>query len=99
MRFELSLFFHKLGLAKALVKKIKTMDPATWKTADLEKILSGDMAIRERKDQPVKVSINLMYKGTLVFSRHYDETDAGPDGKLGSFFSSLKGMGKVFLIK
>ena len=70
------------------------MDPYTWKTADLEKILSSDIAIRERMDQPVRVSINLMYKGTIVFYRQYDEDDARHDGKLGSFLSNLQGMGK-----
>lgn len=74
------------------------MDPATWKTSDLEKILSGDMAIRERKDQPVRVSINIMVKGNVVFYRQYDETDAGPDGKLGSFLSNLKGLGETYSI-
>ena len=69
------------------------MDPATWKTADLEKILSGDMSIRERKDQPIRVAIKLMYKGTVVFYRQYDETDAGPTGKLGTFFMNIAGIG------
>ena len=86
--------FPNKGLAKALVHKIKTMDPGTWKTADLEKILSGDMAIRQREDQPIRVSIKLMYKGTIVFYRQYDETDAGPEGKLGAFFVSIQSMGE-----
>ena len=70
------------------------MDPTTWKTADLEKILSGDMAIRERKNQPLRVSIKLMYKGNVVFYRQYDETDATPQGKIGIFLGKFMGMGK-----
>lgn len=46
------------GVAKGLIRKFKTMDPNTWKTADLENILSGDMQIRERPNQPIRVHVS-----------------------------------------
>lgn len=80
--FLIGLHMRVEGLAKALIRKFKTTDPAVWKTADLERILSGDMSIRERPDQPVKVAISLMVKGTVIFQRHYNEDDMKEGGKV-----------------
>jgi hypothetical protein len=86
------------GLAKALVKKFKSMDPQTWKIDDLSKILNNEMAIRERPDQPVRVKMTLMVKGAVVFSRCYDENSAKEGGNLHNFFNSLKNMGDEYMI-
>lgn len=86
------------GVAKGLVRKFKTSDPSTWKTADLTKILSGDMGIRERPNQPVRASITLMLKGTIILQRVYEEGSLSKDGKIGSFLSNLKGLGDTYSI-
>lgn len=86
------------GLAKAAVRKLKTIDPATWQTAELEKILQNDMNIRERPDQPIRVQIVVRAKANIMFMRSYDESDLGQDGKLGSFISNLKGLGETYSI-
>ena len=57
------------GLAKGLIRKFKTMDPSIWKVADLQKIFFNDMNIKERPDQPIRVSIQWMLKGAVVMSR------------------------------
>jgi hypothetical protein len=86
------------GLAKALVRKFKTMDPGTWKVDDLQNIFNNEMNIRERPDQPVRVKITVMVKGAVVFSRAYDEDSAKEGGKLHDFFSSVKEMGDDYMI-
>jgi len=86
------------GLAKGLIRKFKTMDPGTWKLDDLQNILSNEMGIRERPDQPVRVKITISVKGANVFSRAYDEKSAKEGGKLMEFFNSLSGMGDDYKI-
>ena len=86
------------GLAKGLIRKFKTMDPATWKTADLEKILGSEMNIRDRKDQPVRASVTIQIKGAIVLHRTYDETDAEQGGKLANFLENLSGLGDTYSI-
>ena len=66
------------------------MDPETWKTADLQKVLSGDMGIRERPDQKVNIQVTIRVKGTIVVHRQYDDSDAEEGGKLKTFFSEFK---------
>ncbi|TRY76606.1 hypothetical protein TCAL_03493 [Tigriopus californicus] len=90
--------FRLEGASKALIRKFKKIDPNTWKTAELEQIFNGDMAIRARPDQAVRASITLMLKGVVVFQRSYDDTDFGPDGKIGSFMENVKGLGDTYSI-
>ena len=66
------------------------MDAATWKLADLENIMKNDMGIRERPDQPVRVSFMVMLKGNVVFSRSYDDKDTKSGGKLANFFETFR---------
>ena len=93
-----TIYFRMEGLAKAVVRKFKKMDPATWKTEDLERILSGDMGIRERPNQPVRVQVTIELKGAVVFSRYYDENSASGEGKLATFLEGLKGLGDTYSI-
>ena len=86
------------GLAKGLIRKFKTMDPSVWKTADLEAILSQEMNIRERPEQPVRVSVMIMLKGAVVFNRLYDEHSTEQDGKIGQFVESLTGLDDTYSI-
>merc|ERR1711899_223061 len=86
------------GLAKALIRKFKTMDPGTWKVDDLQKILNNEMNIRERPDQPVRVKLYIMVKQAVVFSRAYDENSAKEGGKLHDFFQGIKNMGDEYSI-
>merc|ERR1712223_2015776 len=86
------------GLAKALIRKFKTMDPGTWKVDDLQKILNNEMNIRERPDQPVRVKLYIMVKQAVVFSRAYDENSAKEGGKLHDFFQGIKDMGDDYTI-
>jgi hypothetical protein len=86
------------GLAKGLIRKFKTMDPSVWKTADLESILSQEMNIRERPDQPVRVSAMFMLKGVVVFHRLYDETSTKEGGKITNFVESLSGTDDTYSI-
>ena len=65
---------------------------------DLEQILKNDMGIRERPDQPVRVSFMVMMKGNVVFSRSYDDSDTKSGGKLAKFFENLSGMGDQYSI-
>merc|ERR1712004_228883 len=58
------------GMAKGLIRKFKSMDPGTWKTNILDKILKQDMGIREREDQPVKVHIGIMNMGDSYNVNH-----------------------------
>merc|ERR1719510_2932680 len=51
----LGVYLRIEGLAKGLIRKFKTMDPATWKTEDLSNILMGQMGITARPEQPVRV--------------------------------------------
>lgn len=86
------------GLAKGVIRKFKSMDPTTWKTADLENILSNAMGIRARADQPVRVHVSIQIKGTVVFSRSYDDSDAQEGGKLATFMEGLSDMGDTYSI-
>ena len=52
------------------LKWFTTMDPSTWKTADLEKIFHDEMKIRARPEQPVRAWVQIMVKGAVVFSRY-----------------------------
>ena len=74
------------------------MDAATWKLADLEMIMKNEMGIRERPDQPVKVSFMVMLKGQVIFSRSYDDSDTKPGGKLAKFFENISDMGDQYTI-
>ena len=74
------------------------MDVATWRLADLEKIMKNEMGIRERPDQPVRVALMVMLKGQVVFSRSYDDKDTKSGGKLANFFENLSGMGDEYTI-
>ena len=84
------------GMAKGLIRKFKSMDPGTWKTNILDKILKQDMGIRERADQPVKVHIGIMIKGATVISRSYDDQSAGEGGRLQEFMSGFMDMGDQY---
>ena len=89
---------HKIMFVSGLIRKFKSMDAATWKLADLENIMKNDMGIRERPDQPVRVSFMVMLKGNVVFSRSYDDKDTKSGGKLANFFENLSGMGDEYTI-
>ena len=56
------------------------------------------MNIRERPDQPVRAKLTIMVKGSVVFSRAYDENSAKSGGKLHDFIQSIKGMGDDYTI-
>jgi hypothetical protein len=84
------------GLAKGLIRKFKTMDPSIWKVADLQKIFFNDMNIKERPDQPIRVSIQWMLKGAVVMSRTYDENSAKEGGKLSEFMKGMMDMGDEY---
>ncbi len=96
--YLLGAHFRVEGLAKALIRKIKTKDPASWKTADLQNILFKQMSIRERPDQPVRVQITITLKGTIVFHRFYDDDSAKPDGHIMKFVEQFKGLGNEYKI-
>ena len=96
--YSLGIHLRIEGLAKGLIRKFKTMDPATWKTSDLEKILSSDMNIRARPDQPVRVSVTIQIKGATVLHRTYDENDAKEGGKLAKFMENMSGLGDTYSI-
>ena len=85
------------GVAKTILKKFRSMDPATWKTDDLKAILSG-MGIEERPEQPLRASVTVMLKGTTVISRSYDGSDSGNEGKVAAFFKKFQGIGDEFKI-
>merc|ERR1711963_1158026 len=76
----------------------KTMDPGTWKTNILDKILRQDMGVRERPDQPIRVHIGVMVKGAVVISRSYDDQSAQEGGRLQEFMQSFMGMGDNYNI-
>ncbi len=86
------------GLAKGLLRKFRKVDPATWKTEDLKKILYSNMAIRERPDQPVRVQVSIWVKGTIVVHRMYDESDGTKEGKIASFVNQIKDMGDTYSV-
>ena len=86
------------GMAKGLIRKFKTMDPGTWKTNILDKILKQDMGIRERPNQPVKVQVTIMVKGATVLSRSYDDSSAGEGGRLQEFMSGFMDMGNQYTV-
>jgi hypothetical protein len=96
--YALGIHLRIEGLAKGLIRKFKTMDPATWKTADLEQILKNDMNVRERPDQPVRVSATISVKGTIIAQRNYDDTSAQEGGNLATFFEGLSGLGDQYSI-
>ena len=54
-----------------MVRKIQElfMNPTTWKTADLEKILKGQMQIKARPDQPMRACMTGMAKGVTFMMR------------------------------
>ena len=55
----------------ALVRKLQElfMNPTTWKTADLEKILKTQMQIKARPDQPMRACMSAMAKGVTFIMR------------------------------
>ena len=69
---KISTFFKLLGkiFFSDFLKWFTTMDPTTWKTADLEKIFRDEMKIRARPEQPVRAWVQIMVKGAVVFSRY-----------------------------
>jgi len=93
-----SAHFRIEGLSKGLLRKFRKVDPETWKTADLQKVLSGDMGIRERPDQKVNIQVTIRVKGTIVVHRQYDDSDAEEGGKLKTFFSEFKDLGDQYNI-
>jgi hypothetical protein len=84
--YALGIHLRIEGLAKTSLDWFKIMDPATWKTADLEQILKNEMNIRERPDQPVRVSVTISVKGTIIAQRNYDDTSTQEGGNLATFF-------------
>ena len=54
---------------QGIIRKFKSMDAGTWKTATLEKIFNDDMQIRARKDQPVHAYVKIMVRGAVAISR------------------------------
>ncbi len=96
--YMLGVHFRVEGLAKGIIRKFKKTDPTTWKTEDLKNILYGDMAIRQRPDQPVRVQISITLKGTIVFHRFYDDDSARPDGHIMKFVEQFKGLGASYKI-
>lgn len=86
------------GLAKGLIRKLKTIDANAWKTADLKKILSSDMSIREREDQPVKVEVIVMIKGVISVHRQYDETSTREGGNVKNFMDKMMGIADTYSV-
>jgi len=86
------------GVSKYFLKWFTTMDPTTWKTADLEKIFRDEMKIRARPEQPVRAWVQIMVKGAVVFSRSYDETSVMQGGRLREFFENFMAMGNDYRI-
>lgn len=91
------------GLAKYLVRKFKSTDPATWKLSELSDILKGQMGIRERPDQPVRVSMEFKLKGSLVMVRSYDDKDfaeaaASGNGLLEYVMKNMASLGDSYSI-
>merc|ERR1712088_499091 len=86
------------GVSKYFLKWFTTMDPTTWKTANLEKIFHDEMKIRARPEQPVRAWVQIMVKGAVVFSRSYDETSAMQGGRLREFFENFMAMGNDYRI-
>ena len=91
----LGVYLRIEGLAKGLIRKFKTMDPATWKTADLAKVLK-DMGVKPRPEQPVRVQITLTFKGMVVMHRMYDSSSTQEGGTLQTFFKNMKDMGNQY---
>ncbi len=96
--YFMGVHFRVEGLAKGIIKKIKTTDPGTWKLDDLKNILYGDMAIRERPDQPIRVQVTVTLKNVIVFHRFYDDDSAKPDGHIMQFVEQFKGLGDTYKI-
>lgn len=86
------------GLSKGILRKFRKVDPETWKTSDLQKVLSGDMGIRERPDQKVNVQVTIRVKGTIVVHRQYDDSDSQDGGKLKTFFSEFQDLGDQYSV-
>lgn len=86
------------GLAKGLIRKFKTMDPATWKTEDLTNILMGQMGITARPEQPIRVQVTIAYKHNVVIQRMYDSSSAEEGGSLQTFFKKIKDLGSQYTI-
>merc|ERR1712018_304405 len=94
----LGIYLRIEGLAKGLIRKFKTMDATTWKTGDLANILSGQMGITDRPEQPVKVAVAIAYKGNIVIYRRYDSSSAQDGGSLSTFVQRIKDMGNQYAI-
>ena len=86
------------GLSKGILRKFRKVDPETWKTSDLQKVLSGDMGIRERPDQKVNVQVTIRVKGTIVVHRQYDDGDTEEGGKFKTFFSEFQDLGDQYSV-
>jgi len=80
------------GLAKGLIRKFKSMDPQTWKTDTLEKILMSEMNIQERPSQPLKIGYMVLLKGTVAFTGSFEMDDSNPD-KVKGLMSKLQNLG------
>jgi hypothetical protein len=94
----LGVYLRIEGLAKGLIRKFKTMDAATWKTEDLSNILTGQMGIAERPEQPVRVQVTIAFKGNIVIHRMYDSGSAQDGGTLSTFVEKIKDMGNNYAI-
>ena len=69
--FNTTLSMYYFCIKIALVRKLQElfMNPTTWKTADLEKILKGQMQIKARPDQPMRACMTGMAKGVTFMMR------------------------------
>jgi len=90
------------GLAKGLIRKFKSMDPQTWKTDTLEKILLSEMNIQERPSQPLKIGYIVLLKGSIAMTGSFEMDDSNPDkvkilmGKLQNLGSSAINHQRIF---
>ena len=94
----LGVYLRIEGLAKGLIRKFKTMDPNVWKVDDLANILQGQMGIKNRPEQPVRVQVTIAFKNNIVINRLYDSSSAQQGGSLQTFFAKLKDMGEEYSI-
>jgi len=97
-RNGLGIYLRLEGVAKGIIRKFKSMDAGTWKTATLEKIFNDDMQIRARKDQPVHAHVKIMVRGAVAISRSYDENSTKEGGKIAEFFKGIMDAGNDYKI-
>ncbi len=65
------------GLAKSLIRHMKSHDSTVWKLDDLANILRSEMVIKERPDEPIRLQVTFKFKGTIVLNYYRSEKNVG----------------------